>query len=472
MKSGPDKIHLFTAVWGAQYINEFIETSLCSILAENNIPSFSKKHKLVYDIFLRDEDRLMLDSSKQITELSKYATVNFQSLPKNVEDKYLLNYECQKQLIENPENSKSAFIWVCSDNIFTDGFFMELEDYISRGKRVVLTLGLALSDKTVNQFKTSFKNKIKTPLLASSVIDSLKQHGSHFLELYDANKKMFPTCVSFAYFGGSKKTSFLRAFHLHPAYFWPENNIKLFPWLDEGVYLSKSCPDKSKWSTMRDYSRAILFSGDKDEALYSPNLIKDFFSVVCFFSQDCCPSFLRASRQKMFLFGLNHRRSLTEKLQVFKFDLYFNLAIKLTRLVRFIPKRIFYKKVRGRHWKKFQKEIEFYRNGASYFDFYMRRLFLEKSQGIVIEELLLDDVYKESLCKKNVYNLLIWSFDHATDSYMRVFDLLLGIIENSSRRVKKYNYTKLKKYNRCDILSYLKQKEESAMGEKLVLNRI
>ncbi|MCH9631896.1 MAG: hypothetical protein S4CHLAM6_02150 [Chlamydiae bacterium] len=468
MSRRPDKIHLFTAIWGAKYVNEFIETSLRTLLADSNIPAFSKKHTIVYDLFLGEGDDKILKGSKLIAELSNFVTVNFHNLPKNVEDKYLLNFECQKLLIDNPKNSKSAFIWICSDNMYTEGFFIELNKYIEKEMRVVLTFGLALSDQTINQYKSSSFNNSKMAPLPCEILDSVKKNSCFFLEHYDAKKKKFPTWASFAFFGGSKRLSFLRAFHLHPAYFWPERHVKLFPWLDEGVYLSKSCPDVRKWATMGDYSKAIHFSGDKDESLYSPREVHNFFAVARFFAQNCCPSFLQASKQEFFLSSSKGKLPLKEIKDKFKFNIYFNLAIIFSKILRFVPKRILYRK--GIAWRKYRKDIDYFRNGATYFDFYMRRLFLDKGQGLLVKELLQDKVYKQSLCKKNAYNFLILSFDHASDSYMRVFDLLLNLIESSSRSIKNYNYAKLKEHNRDDILSYIHRQKDLAVSQNVALS--
>ena len=69
--------NLTTIVWGENFVDNFIDFIIPSLLTEGNIPYLNTKTKIFYQIFTNDESINKINNSKNFKELLKYCNVFF-----------------------------------------------------------------------------------------------------------------------------------------------------------------------------------------------------------------------------------------------------------------------------------------------------------------------------------------------------------------------------------------------------------
>lgn len=151
-------IHFSVPVWGKKYVEKYLQYSLPSQLASENLPIFSNTNKLtaIYHFYTTKSDKKTLSNSPLFADLSSYVDVLFHDindLPTNDGQPYqyfILN-RCQEDNIRIAAQNNDAMIFLFPDIIIANGTILFLCDKLVAGYQLVLTGNLRVVEETIQK---------------------------------------------------------------------------------------------------------------------------------------------------------------------------------------------------------------------------------------------------------------------------------------------------------------------------------
>ena len=113
------KIILCVAVWGEDFLRNFIEFSLNSLMSAGNIPYLSSQGNVAF-VFYSDRHGIeTLKVSNVLVELKKYAQVNFAEIKgKKILGNYRTMNDCHRDFIKR--NQDATLFFICPDTVFSE----------------------------------------------------------------------------------------------------------------------------------------------------------------------------------------------------------------------------------------------------------------------------------------------------------------------------------------------------------------
>lgn len=137
MAEQPINVSYLLAVWGKNYIDQFMDLSLRSLLAPNNIPALSHATKSKFIFLTRASDRELFAAHPMFSRLEVFCRVEFITIDDLIFDG---NYSATLTLAYE-RGMRSAgkamlstyFIYLVADYIMADGSLANLLPYMQRG---------------------------------------------------------------------------------------------------------------------------------------------------------------------------------------------------------------------------------------------------------------------------------------------------------------------------------------------------
>jgi len=152
-------IHILTAVWGAQYVERFLSTTLPTVLSANNLPALCAEREAVYRIYTSREDADLIKRSPLFGELRRHVPVIIESpeIPAAPEEKYSRATNYYRLGLRRSAADGMATVMLTPDAIWSNGSLTRVGQLADQGVRAVLVDGLRAEQ---DAFMDTFKNAV------------------------------------------------------------------------------------------------------------------------------------------------------------------------------------------------------------------------------------------------------------------------------------------------------------------------
>lgn len=131
------KARILLGVWGENFIENFLEFSLPSLLAPGNIPALAAELPLTFVFLTRPFDIPVFENSAAVQHLKKYCEVEYISIRDLIvfgNHSTTLTYSFDRAIRQTGADMlKTYFIFLTSDYIMADGSLQGLMRYIKKG---------------------------------------------------------------------------------------------------------------------------------------------------------------------------------------------------------------------------------------------------------------------------------------------------------------------------------------------------
>ncbi|MFQ5750725.1 MAG: tetratricopeptide repeat protein [bacterium] len=252
--------HFCTVVWGEEFIDRFLNTSIPCQLASGNLPAISSTSTAAnkYHIYTTTKNAETIEHSSIYTPLSEIIEVEMHLIDDILDaiksgdiNKYDAMTICHGRAIEQVVTEKGVFVCLMPDSVFPDGAFERMRKIIMTGKRaVVIGSFRVIRESFVPELLKHYYSLNERTITVSPrelVALSLKHihpHSKHHfwdLEIFDNN---WP---AYLYWHVGKRGVLQRGIHLMPLATIPTKDALVFDKGGVGIdgtdYLSRICPN-------------------------------------------------------------------------------------------------------------------------------------------------------------------------------------------------------------------------------------
>lgn len=259
------KFILSTSVWGNDYIDNFINFTVPSLLAYKNIPYLSKKININYYIYTEKKLINKIKNSPYIKKLKKFSNIFYntkiidQNLNLNKNNNQINNYRyhlnnlCHSNAINIANKANCPWIWIHPDNIYSNNCFQTIYNLYKEDYRVVFAPGgiRTYANETKKKISSKFKknnviNIKSNDLVKISLKNIVNKHKSHiYNNFHNTNKFQYEVIWPINNHGAITKITC----GANPIFFFPEIKKKYF-FEDVSIecsdYLDKCIINKNK----------------------------------------------------------------------------------------------------------------------------------------------------------------------------------------------------------------------------------
>ncbi len=254
------------AVWGAEYVDMFLNLCLPNQLTPGNLKVFKNGPEAVYIIYTRPEDVLSIKENRfyrELTEVMKTEihTVDFiHSLKDGIEAMALVT-KCHKRAIPESNKEDARIVFLPPDQVYSEGTFQRLIEIAATGKRFVGVAGMRLDRKTFRPaFQRSFRGAdgytqaASRPLVKLALSHLHPMAQSWFFDSDRCNADM-----NQLYFKVEGSGIVARCLVVHPLMMWPLNKTAVPEGTFDGDYPIKACPNFKDYYIVNDSDDIMAF---------------------------------------------------------------------------------------------------------------------------------------------------------------------------------------------------------------------
>ena len=216
------KFQFAVPVWGDSYVRTFLQYSLPSQLAPENIPSLEGQHS--YTIYTTNEDRERIASSEAFKALQRTIEVDIHTI-ESVGQKYDIKSNCYRQALHRAAQRGAAVFLLNADIVLADGFVQKIVTLLSSGKRVIEVPGprgiLNAIGRELEQWRDGIAINISPIALGALWFKNIHPLlRMHFVE-GEEGAAFHP---SHLYWSVAQEGIVARCFHLYPIVVYPKNS--------------------------------------------------------------------------------------------------------------------------------------------------------------------------------------------------------------------------------------------------------
>lgn len=149
--NGLDPLVFAVVVWGRDYVESFLNFTLRTLLAPENIPALEGRH-ILFSIVTDEKSRPLFDGNKILDELNKHATIEFFVFPTDLTNVghyatpnfnfYRLYGALDHTSIHFARALKAHIFFVVADGLFASGSIPAILRYLERGYDVCVNASL------------------------------------------------------------------------------------------------------------------------------------------------------------------------------------------------------------------------------------------------------------------------------------------------------------------------------------------
>lgn len=263
---GAARYHFIVPVWGAKYVEMFVEHSLPSQLSSGNIPSLPDG-QTSYQIFTHAEDTNAIWQSSSVCKLRGMVDVSLVSFTDDEvnraygawsDNPYNVNLKkmswCYGQGIKSCRGVDTAFVFMTPDSVWGNGAFRYVHECQCSGVRAVVALGLITVRGVVQQRLEEFRSchdgdviEVSPRKLVKVACDALHPLGASRIVQQDGSR------FSSAYYWTKPgKGLVARCFYLHPVMVRPLVDLERLPSTVDYRYVQLACPDRDRVRIVAD----------------------------------------------------------------------------------------------------------------------------------------------------------------------------------------------------------------------------
>ncbi len=263
-QSTAEKYHFIVPLWGAKYVDMFVNYSLPSQLSPGNLPALPAG-MTIYEIYTTPEDAAVLDQTDSIKRLRTVAEVSIKTFREEdvlldmnfSRGRYVQNLQkmtwCYQQALAACRGIDAAFVFMTPDSVWADGAFRFMHDCQSAGVRALMALGLItvrpLLQARLADFAVPTQGVIDIPprRLVSLACDALHPLGISRL-VRDGSARW----NSAFYWMRQSHGMVARCFYLHPVMVRPRVHLERMPCTVDYRYVQQACPDLGEVRVVTD----------------------------------------------------------------------------------------------------------------------------------------------------------------------------------------------------------------------------
>lgn len=243
-KFAPARYHCITPVWGAKYVERFVEVALPSLLASGNLPSLPAE-KCLYQVFTRAEDVPLLLTAPSFRRLKELMSVSIELIDDiPLQHPYIAMTLCHRRALQGGEGVDAAYVFLLPDHVWSDGSFVAMQRVLESGKRAIVVAGIRVRSETAEpRFKREYLNTQEATLsiAARPLVEVMLScfHPQSTAQLVDAGGNL---TVSRYYWDVNGHGMIARCCDLLPMVVWPRVCNAPIPTTFDHEYVRLSCP--------------------------------------------------------------------------------------------------------------------------------------------------------------------------------------------------------------------------------------
>jgi hypothetical protein len=255
-QSVAERYHFIVPLWGAKFVDMFVNQSLPSQLAKGNLGSLPAA-QTSYQIFTHAEDAEAIWESSSVKKLRGMVDVSLSTFTNqqverdyvSASNPYHINLKkmswCYEQGIKGLRGLDTAFILMTPDSVWANGAFRYVHECQCSGVRALMALGLITLRPVIQERLGQFRcqvdpNVIDIPprKLVKLACDALHPLGACRIVKHGGNR--FPCAY---YWTKPGKGLVARCFYLHPVMVRPLVHLDRLPSTVDYRYVQQACPD-------------------------------------------------------------------------------------------------------------------------------------------------------------------------------------------------------------------------------------
>lgn len=258
-------------VWGNTYVEEFLDFSLPSLLAQGNVPALGT-NGTTYEmqIWTSEGDVARLDGSAQLVRLRELMPVHIRGFPDFLfaggsrPDRYSRMSSLHRGIIQHCQKQDAGIMFLPSDVVWADNSLRNIEAVIEDGKRVVALCALRSHGDRLLAPLAEFTDETKDGQKIISIEPRrlvelvLSTQHPETLSRYHSSDN-FTTSPAHIYWELGGQGVLARTLHLHPVYVHPVNYDVEFKTTFDADFLRRAVPNLDDYYVCDD-SDLMFFS--------------------------------------------------------------------------------------------------------------------------------------------------------------------------------------------------------------------
>lgn len=261
--------HVVTAVWGAEFIELFLQTCVPNQLSPGNLPALPPGSR--YRVLTTAADAPTLAQDGRLDPVRRVLPVDVVAVdmgkageaakPGQIRNRYQMMTACHRRAVADAADVEAALIFLAPDIVLAEGTIGSLVRLHREGYRAVLTANLRLARERV---LASLARAGRVSALAPRELVRLAMSHLHpatdsmMVDGETAND--FPVAVYWPVPDrGALDGVFVRSLSLHPLLLDPVRRRELPRFTIDGHYLMRCCPKLKQCHVVDDSDELIVF---------------------------------------------------------------------------------------------------------------------------------------------------------------------------------------------------------------------
>jgi hypothetical protein len=240
-------IHCVVPVWGADYIDVFLDYVLPAYASDGNIPALTRKSDFQFKIYSTPEDASRLAASKIVGNLLEHVSIQFiemtfdRSLVTSAQP-YALMTLCHQHALTVAAEESAACMCMVGDLMPCDGAIANVERLVGQGKRHILSAGMR---GVMEGIQPWIDSHCRTPtgqirLEHRATIAALRATSDDYLQTLfvdsDAYSHLNPSLIALPV--GARGLA-VRCWHMHPILLSPRSGLSIQSTVDDNSVLEQ-----------------------------------------------------------------------------------------------------------------------------------------------------------------------------------------------------------------------------------------
>lgn len=258
------KYHFITPVWGASYVETFLNVALENLLTPGNLLAFAGDSDSLYQIYTAPDDVETISSHPNFVELQKILPTDIRVM----EDLYHSSQEqgsgehgdvissmnsCHCEAIAAANAVDAAAVFIPPDKVWSEGSFAYMRDVAEAGKRVLAIASFRLNKETfipdlVKQFRN---NKGRIPVPPRDLTALALRHLHPIAKSYIIDSETYLNS-SQLFWRVNESGLLARFFHLHLMMVYPKEKSILPTVSFDANFVGEACPDIESYHIVTD----------------------------------------------------------------------------------------------------------------------------------------------------------------------------------------------------------------------------